>query len=185
VTDRGIGMDEPRIAAANALLARPPAPGLALSRTLGLHVVAHLAARHGIHVQLRPASPSGVTALIVLPPTLLATSHESPEPEPTQAPEPVAADAVDVPSAEPEREPVAVGVATAPFTHEAAEVSANNVTYGNGSGLTARVPGANLTHQPNETATPTGEPRPRPESVHDMLSRHERGKRDGHDNGAS
>ncbi len=185
VTDRGIGMDEPRIAAANALLARPPAPGLALSRTLGLHVVAHLAARHGIHVQLRPASPSGVTALVVLPPTLLATGHEAPETEPAPAPEPDAAAVIDSPSAEPEREPVVVGVATAPFTHEAAAVSANGVSNGNGTGLTARVPGTHLTHRPSDAAEPSGEVLPRPESVHDLLSRHDRGKRDGHGKGAS
>jgi signal transduction histidine kinase len=194
VTDRGIGMDEPRIAAANALLARPPAAGLALSRTLGLYVVAHLAARHGIHVQLRAASPTGVTALVVLPSTLLATSHVQHEPEPSTAsappePEPVAATVVEPAAAdidEREPEPVVVGVATAPFTHEAAAVAASGATNGtNGTGLPARVPGTNLTHQPNDAAPTSGETRPRPESVHDLLSRHERGKRDGHGKGAA
>jgi HAMP domain-containing protein/anti-sigma regulatory factor (Ser/Thr protein kinase) len=184
VTDRGIGMDEPRIAAANALLARPPAPGLALSRTLGLHVVAHLAARHGIHVQLRAASPTGLTALVVLPPTLLASGHEAPETEPVAAPDAIPVHEAPV-ADEPEREPVAVGVATAPFTHEAAAVTATNVANGADNGLTARVPGTHLTHFPSDTAASNGEARPRPEGVHDMLSRHERGKRDGHGQGAS
>ncbi len=191
VTDRGIGMDEPRIAAANALLARPPAPGLALSRTLGLHVVAHLAARHGIHVQLRAASPSGVTALVVLPRTVLATTEGEHAPEHAQPPTRESAAAAEPVEREAEPEPVAVGVATAPFTHEAAAIAANSVTNGNGNGngngrgLTARVPGSHLTHQPSDAASPTGEVRPRPESVHDMLSRHERGKRDGHGKGLS
>ncbi len=72
VSDEGIGMEDERVASANALLARPPAPGLALSRTLGLYVVAHLANRYGIHVQLRKAPGSGVTAVIALPATVLA-----------------------------------------------------------------------------------------------------------------
>ncbi|TMK54289.1 MAG: HAMP domain-containing protein, partial [Actinobacteria bacterium] len=45
VTDEGLGMDDERLAWANATLARPPTPGLSLSRTLGLLVVAHLATR--------------------------------------------------------------------------------------------------------------------------------------------
>jgi len=183
VTDRGIGMDEPRIAQANALLARPPAPGLALSRTLGLHVVAHLAARHGVHVQLRSASPTGVTALVVLPPTLLTqvdvTETESGAAE-SPVTDPVPPELVDdVTEPEPhepdqqehEPEPVVVGA------------SSNGNGNGNGPSLVGRVPGTHLTHQPGEGAAPAGDVRPRPEGVHDLLSRHQRGKRDGRGKG--
>ena len=187
VTDRGIGMDEPRIAAANALLARPPAPGLALSRTLGLYVVAHLAARHGIHVQLRAASPTGVTALVVLPPTLLAThaAHArehpgAPVPEPVSVPAPA-----ETELSEREPEPVVVGAATAPFTHEAAAVAANGAGNGTGPELTARVPGTHLTYRPGDPEMPSGDRPPQPERVHDLLNRHERGKRDGHGKGVA
>jgi hypothetical protein len=49
-----------------------------------------------------------------------------------------------------------------------------------GNGLTTRTPGTHLTHQPGATAAPsTGDVRPRPERVQDLLSRHDRGKRDG------
>lgn len=186
VTDRGIGMDEPRIAEANALLARPPAAGLALSRTLGLHVVAHLAARHGIHVQLRPASPTGVTALVVVPPTLLARDEqpatangETAVSEPLVAAVPVATDEDDAPESElndpvePPREPEPV-MAGAPSV----------TTNGTGPGLAARVPGTHLTHQPGDGTPADGEVRRRPEGVHDLLSRHQRGKRDGRGKGA-
>jgi hypothetical protein len=118
----------------------------------------------------------------VLPPTLLASGHEAPETEPVAAPGAIPVH--DAPVAD-EREPVAVGVATAPFTHEAAAVTATNVASGADNGLTARVPGTHLTHFPSDTAASNGEAGPRPESVHDMLSRHERGKRDGHGQGAS
>ncbi|HEV2309275.1 MAG TPA: ATP-binding protein, partial [Acidimicrobiia bacterium] len=72
VTDQGIGVDDERLAKLNDLLARPPAPGLALSRTLGLHVVAYLAGRHGIYVQLRRNEPVGIVAVVALPPAILA-----------------------------------------------------------------------------------------------------------------
>jgi signal transduction histidine kinase len=76
ITDEGIGMNDERLAGANALLARPPAAGLSLSRTLGLYVVAHLAARHGIHVQLRHAPGTGLTAVVALPASILARTGE-------------------------------------------------------------------------------------------------------------
>ncbi|GMU77886.1 MAG: hypothetical protein AMXMBFR46_06840 [Acidimicrobiia bacterium] len=88
ITDEGIGMDDQRLAAANALLQQPPPPGLALSRTLGLHVVAHLAIRYGIRVQLRRAASNGVTAIIALPSTVLT---QAPKPEHAPAPSPAAA----------------------------------------------------------------------------------------------
>ena len=77
ITDEGIGMTDERLATANALLARPPAPGLSLSRTLGLYVVAHLAARHAIHVQLRHAPGTGLTAVVALPTSVLASAGET------------------------------------------------------------------------------------------------------------
>jgi signal transduction histidine kinase len=79
VSDQGIGMTPERIAEANALLAHPPAVGLALSRALGLHVVGSLAARHGISVELRPGAPGGLVALVALPTAVL-------EPRPAAAP---------------------------------------------------------------------------------------------------
>ena len=79
ITDEGIGMDDARLNGANALLQSPPPPGLSLSRTLGLHVVAHLARRYSIRVQLRRAATGGVTAILALPATVLARIAE-PEP---------------------------------------------------------------------------------------------------------
>ena len=72
ITDEGIGMADDRLAAANALLKRPPATGLALSRTLGLHVVGNLATRYGITAQLRRSATGGITAVVALPAKVLA-----------------------------------------------------------------------------------------------------------------
>jgi signal transduction histidine kinase len=99
ITDEGIGMTDERLAAANALLARPPATGLALSRTLGLHVVGNLAARYGIAVQLRRAATGGITAVVALPAKVLARlprPGEGPEEaEPAHREAPVVAVPVD------------------------------------------------------------------------------------------
>ncbi|SDN23810.1 ATP-binding protein [Actinacidiphila guanduensis] len=71
VEDSGIGIPPDRMAELNALLADPdpPAPGTVVG--LGLYVVARLAHRHGIRVQLRPQEAGGTTAVVVLPQLLL------------------------------------------------------------------------------------------------------------------
>jgi signal transduction histidine kinase len=71
VHDAGIGINERKLAEINARLARPTALSSAAAGTMGLYVVAHLAARHGIRVQLA-ATGSGTTALVQLPHRVLA-----------------------------------------------------------------------------------------------------------------
>jgi hypothetical protein len=79
VQDEGIGMTEDRLERLNSRLADfdPEAPydqegedGLGL----GLYVVARLAHRHGVRVQLREQKQGGVAAVVVLPHTLLAAA---------------------------------------------------------------------------------------------------------------
>ena len=79
VQDEGIGMTEERLERLNSRLADfdPEAPydqegedGLGL----GLYVVARLAHRHGVRVQLREQKQGGVAAVVVLPRTLLAAA---------------------------------------------------------------------------------------------------------------
>ena len=67
LTDQGVGMGAEEMAHANWRLDNPPVVDVAVSRRMGLFVVARLAARHGIHVRLRPASKGGLTALVWLP----------------------------------------------------------------------------------------------------------------------
>ncbi len=73
ISDHGIGMSDERIAELNQLLSHPPVLGLALEPTLGLYVVARLAARHGMRVRLAAGVP-GTTVRITVPRTLLETS---------------------------------------------------------------------------------------------------------------
>lgn len=70
VEDWGVGMPPADLAAANELLGVPPEIDLSVSQRLGFHVVARLAARHGIRVSLTNTPGSGVTAVVVLPPGL-------------------------------------------------------------------------------------------------------------------
>ena len=67
ITDLGVGMGSEEMAHANWRLDNPPVVDVAVSRRMGLFVVARLAARHGIRVRLRPASSAGLTALVWLP----------------------------------------------------------------------------------------------------------------------
>jgi hypothetical protein len=205
VTDEGIGVDDERLARLNALLSHPPAPGLALSRTLGLHVVAYLAARHGIYVQLRRAPTVGIVAVVALPASILArASAPPPGPDPTTLARPgegtgpvlETVGAPARPAAPPEDRatapvPVAVGLADAPPPGSSAPPAPPGPgredplprRVGRGAApdadpLVARVPGTHLSHRP-APPPPPGEARPRPERVHDLLTRHARGVREG------
>ncbi|GIH90204.1 nitrate- and nitrite sensing domain-containing protein [Planobispora siamensis] len=74
VTDQGIGMSDEELAEANRRLAEPPAVDLSVSRRMGLFVVARLAQRHGIRVQLRRPETGGLSAVVLLPAQVVAQS---------------------------------------------------------------------------------------------------------------
>jgi signal transduction histidine kinase len=76
ITDHGVGMEAEEMAHANWRLDNPPVVDVAVSRRMGLFVVARLAARHGIRVRLRPAASRGLVALVWLPDE--AITHEGP-----------------------------------------------------------------------------------------------------------
>jgi hypothetical protein len=76
IEDRGLGMSDEELIQANERLANPPEIDFALSRVLGLYVVGRLAQRHGIKVQLRHSWYGGVTALALLPHSLLVWPRE-------------------------------------------------------------------------------------------------------------
>ncbi|MEV0601035.1 nitrate- and nitrite sensing domain-containing protein [Streptomyces sp. NPDC050315] len=77
VQDQGIGMTAERMAELNQRLADPETA--TSSETvdealgLGLYVVVRLAARHGVRVQLRDQQQGGITAVVVLPKSILPT----------------------------------------------------------------------------------------------------------------
>jgi signal transduction histidine kinase len=77
ITDQGVGMAEDEMAHANWRLDNPPTVDVAVSRRMGLFVVARLAARHGIRVRLRPAEGGGLVALVWLPDEAITTEASS------------------------------------------------------------------------------------------------------------
>ncbi|MFE0375843.1 nitrate- and nitrite sensing domain-containing protein [Streptomyces inhibens] len=85
VQDEGIGMTAERMAELNERLTDVEAASISETVDealgLGLYVVVRLAARHGIRVQLRDAKQGGVTAVVVLPGSILPT-----RPAPASAP---------------------------------------------------------------------------------------------------
>jgi signal transduction histidine kinase len=98
VEDHGVGMSERDLAAANELLAHPPEVDLGLSKRLGFHVVARLAARYGMRVALSPTRGGGVTVAVVLPDDL-ATRAELPNGFDPSEDDDVEPDAVTPPAA--------------------------------------------------------------------------------------
>ena len=78
ITDQGVGMGAEEMAHANWRLENPPVVDVAVSRRMGLFVVARLAARHGIRVRLRQPELGGLTALIWLPDTLISQETTPP-----------------------------------------------------------------------------------------------------------
>jgi signal transduction histidine kinase len=74
VEDRGIGISREQLRELNDRLANPPMVDVAVSRMMGLVVVARLANRHGVKVELRPADTErGTVAEVGLPLSVLVT----------------------------------------------------------------------------------------------------------------
>ena len=90
VIDAGLGMRPEELDRANRRLAGAESFTIAPSKYLGHYVAGHLAARHDIRVTLHTSQGGGVTAVVHLPPTLLADQDAptSPPPLPQMTPAP-------------------------------------------------------------------------------------------------
>ncbi|MDK0522831.1 nitrate- and nitrite sensing domain-containing protein [Streptomyces sp. ML-6] len=102
VEDRGLGMDDEQLAAANELMARPPRMDvLAHSEDirLGLYVIARLANQHGLRVEFRSSAYGGTRVVLLVPDELIVPGPNSgpvvmeppaaaPAPAPASAPAP-------------------------------------------------------------------------------------------------
>ena len=76
IEDWGVGMTPAELAEANEILRHPREVDLSVSQRLGLHVVARLAQRYGISVELTGPPGGGVTAVATLPPSVFERSAE-------------------------------------------------------------------------------------------------------------
>ncbi|WP_433359561.1 sensor histidine kinase [Actinoplanes sp. CA-142083] len=80
IVDEGVGLDDGRRKELNERLSGRSAK---VEGTLGLAVVARLARRHGLRVELKPQEP-GTIAEVSLPARLIAATAESAEPAPVR-----------------------------------------------------------------------------------------------------
>ena len=71
IEDRGLGMSDESLEAANAQLRNPPEFHLSSTARLGLYVVGRIAERHGIGIHLRRSPYGGTTAIVLIPPALI------------------------------------------------------------------------------------------------------------------
>ena len=67
VRDSGIGISPSRLSRMNWRLENPPLIDVSVSQHMGLFAVSRLAARRGVRVRLRAATPQGLSALVWLP----------------------------------------------------------------------------------------------------------------------
>ncbi|MFJ4843947.1 nitrate- and nitrite sensing domain-containing protein [Streptomyces sp. NPDC088733] len=82
VEDEGIGVPAHRLEELNALLAQAdPAAPTSETTGMGVYVIARLAARHGIRVQLRDAKRGGTTAVVVVPASVTAPAEDPEGPQ--------------------------------------------------------------------------------------------------------
>ncbi|MDQ0989770.1 sensor histidine kinase [Streptomyces sp. V3I7] len=94
IDDRGLGLDTDQLDDAHRALSGPDDFDPTRHDRLGLYVVGRLAARHGIQVTLRESPYGGTTAVVLLPPSVLADAD--PAPAPTPEPQPAHAGALPV-----------------------------------------------------------------------------------------
>ncbi|RLK23616.1 signal transduction histidine kinase [Micromonospora sp. M71_S20] len=85
VEDRGIGISPDQLHDLNERLATPPQVDVAVSRMMGLVVVARLASRHGVKVELRPGTDRGTVAEVVMPTSVLVPRALSGRPQSSSA----------------------------------------------------------------------------------------------------
>ena len=87
VEDEGIGIAPDRLPDLNVRLTGPLVLDTASTRQMGLYVVAHLARRHGIYVQLQSRKHLGSTAVAFLPDRLLLDLSGNAAPPATTVPQ--------------------------------------------------------------------------------------------------
>ncbi|GAA2726436.1 sensor histidine kinase [Actinocorallia aurantiaca] len=135
IVDRGVGLTPAEFDELNERLSRAPEFDLADTDRLGLFVVSRLAARHGIKVTLQPSAYGGVSAVVVMPHSLIvpetAIDDEQPsiEARPSSAPAGRAAPRAQAPLSY-----TAPGQISAPAASDSGAFPASDPAPGSGSG---------------------------------------------------
>ncbi|MEU8256381.1 nitrate- and nitrite sensing domain-containing protein [Micromonospora inaquosa] len=79
IEDRGLGMSEEDLAAANHRIVDQSELNLANAARLGLYVVSRLTERHGVRVRLKESAYGGTTAVVLIPLELVTEADAAPE----------------------------------------------------------------------------------------------------------
>ncbi|MBQ0906306.1 nitrate- and nitrite sensing domain-containing protein [Micromonospora sp. U21] len=79
IEDRGLGMSEEDLAAANHRIVDRSELNLANAARLGLYVVSRLTERHGVRVRLKESAYGGTTAVVLIPLELVTENGAGPE----------------------------------------------------------------------------------------------------------
>ncbi|MFJ6154982.1 sensor histidine kinase [Micromonospora profundi] len=79
IEDRGLGMSEEDLAAANHRIVDQSELNLANAARLGLYVVSRLTERHGVRVRLKESAYGGTTAVVLIPLELVTENGVAPE----------------------------------------------------------------------------------------------------------
>ncbi|MCX5066180.1 nitrate- and nitrite sensing domain-containing protein [Micromonospora lupini] len=79
IEDRGLGMSEEDLAAANHRIVDQSELNLANAARLGLYVVSRLTERHGVRVRLKESAYGGTTAVVLIPQDLVTANGTNPE----------------------------------------------------------------------------------------------------------
>ncbi|THA29494.1 histidine kinase [Streptomyces sp. A1277] len=98
VEDRGLGMEEDQLAAANELMSRPPRMDVlahADDIRLGLYVIARLAGQYGLRVEFRNSAFGGTRVVVLVPDALTVPGPHS---GPVAVPSPGAEDTAPAPA---------------------------------------------------------------------------------------
>ncbi|SCL69871.1 Signal transduction histidine kinase [Micromonospora citrea] len=157
IEDRGLGMSEEDLAAANHRIVDQSELNLANASRLGLYVVSRLTERHGVRVQLRESAYGGTTAVVLIPAELVTADDADPSTSggfPTGAPG-VATPATAAPAAErPATAPVALAEPQAALPASNTDATADGESADDA--LPTRTRGRSLpTAAPTEERLPT------------------------------
>jgi anti-sigma regulatory factor (Ser/Thr protein kinase) len=79
IEDRGLGMSDENLTAANEQIASSPEFNLSSTARLGLYVVSRLADRYGIRVSLKHSAYGGTTAIVLIPRDLVVDQVDAEE----------------------------------------------------------------------------------------------------------
>ncbi|MEO3774900.1 nitrate- and nitrite sensing domain-containing protein [Micromonospora sp. B9E7] len=79
IEDRGLGMSEEDLAAANHRIVDQSELNLANAARLGLYVVSRLTERHGVRVRLKESAYGGTTAVVLIPLDLVTEDGPGPD----------------------------------------------------------------------------------------------------------